>query len=136
MAAAVILEADLVAAIQPAAGTPPSAVAGPQADICTIIDTPTRATLTPGMGTAAPGMDTATGTDTATGDTGMTISIIIIVFLSGSSRIGIQDGAITIGDILTTGITGIMGTTIPIITTRTTATIPAKTDLRGPASKC
>ena len=133
--AVVILEADFMV-VRLAVDAPPSAVAGSQADICTIIDTPTRATLTPGMGTVAPGTDTVTGTDTATGDTGMMISIIIIVFLSGSFRTGIQAGAITIGGILTTRTTGITGTTTPIITTRTTATIPAKTDPREPASKC
>ena len=112
-----------------AAGVPPTVAAGllDKPATCAVINTPTRATLTPGTETGAP------GTDTATGDTGTMISTIIIVFLSGSSRTGIQGGGITIGDILTTRITGM---TIPIITTRTTATIPAKTDLRGPASKC
>src|SRR6266404_3421786 len=117
MAAVVILEADFMV-VRPAVDAPPSAVAGllDKPATCAVVDTPTRATLTPGMGTAAP------GTDTATGDTGTMISIIITVFLSGSFRTGIQPGAITIGDILTTRITGITGTTTPIITTRTTAT--------------
>jgi hypothetical protein len=161
MEAVVIPEADLVVAIRPAADAPPSAVAGPpeQADICRI-GTPTQATPTPGMGTVAPGMGTVapgmgtvapgmgtvapgTGTpapgmgtvvpgmDMVTGaDMGATRSTII-GFLSGSFRIGIQDGGITITDTLITRITR---TTIPIITTRTTATTLAETNQR--ASKC
>jgi hypothetical protein len=158
MEAVVIPEADLVVAIRPAADAPPSAVAGPpeQADICRI-GTPTQATPTPGIGTVAPGMGTVapgmgtvapgmgtvapgTGTpapgmgtvvpgmDMVTGaDMGATRSTII-GFLSGSFRIGIQDGGITITDTLITRITR---TTIPIITTRTTATTLAETNQRA-----
>jgi hypothetical protein len=149
LAAAVIPEADLMVVIRRAAGTPPSLVAGAldRPAICTIIGTPTRATLTPGMEpvapgtetltpgmepvapgteTVAPGMETVTGTDMAkTADT-------IIVFPSVSFRIGIQDGGTMITGILIIRITLM---TIPIITTRTittrtTATL-AKTDQRA-----
>jgi len=121
--------------IRRAAGTPPSLVAGAldRPAICTIIGTPTRATLThgmetvaPGTETVAPGMETVTGTDMAkTADT-------IIVFPSVSFRIGIQDGGTMITGILIIRITRM---TIPIITTRTittrtTATL-AKTDQRA-----
>ena len=114
--------------IRQAADAPPSLVAGALARpaICTIIGTATRATLTHGMETVAPGTETVTGTDMAkTAGT-------IIVFPSVSFRIGIQAGGTTISGILIIRITRM---TIPIITTRTitirtTATL-AKTDQRA-----
>ncbi len=53
--------------IRQAADAPPSLVAGVLARpaICTIIGMPTRATLTHGMETVAPGTETVTGTDMA-----------------------------------------------------------------------
>src|SRR6266478_2324216 len=121
LAAAVIPEEDLMVVIQQAADTRPSLVAGAldRPAICTIIGTPTRATLTHGT-------DTVTGTDMAkTAGT-------IIVFPLVSFRIGIQDGGTMITGILIIRITRM---TIPIITTRTitirtTATL-AKTDQRA-----
>jgi hypothetical protein len=83
---------------------------------------PGTGTPAPGMGTVVPGMDMVTGADM-----GATRSTII-GFLSGSFRIGIQDGGITITDTLITRITR---TTIPIITTRTTATTLAETNQRA-----
>ena len=126
-----------------AADTVPSVVAGlfDQAATCTITDPPTRATLTPGTETVAPGTETvapgmetvAPGTDAATGADmvrkGSTSTII--VFLSDSFRIGIQDGGTTITGTLITRITRM---TIPTITTRTMAPTLAETD--QPASKC
>lgn len=76
------------------------------------------------MGIQAPGMGIhgteaqALGMDTAISTT------IITDFLSGSSRIGIQDGDIMTTD---TPIIRIMDTTIPIIITPTAATIRATT---------
>ena len=84
------------------------------------------ATLAPGMATLVPGMATLVpGTATLAPGTGMAIGTTIITdFLSGSSRIGIQDGDIMITD---TPIIRIMDTTIPIIITPTAATIRATT---------
>ena len=112
--------------IRRAADTPPSLVAGAldRPAICTIIGTPTRATLTPGMETVAPGMETVTGTDMAkTAGT-------IVVFPSVSFRIGIQDGGTTITGILIIRITRMTIITTRTITTRTTATL-AKKDQRA-----
>src|SRR5258708_35390119 len=91
LAAAVIPEADLMVVIRQAADAPPSLVAGALARpaICTIIGTPTRATLTHGMETVAPRTETVTATDTAkTAGT-------IIVFPSLSFRIGHHHGDTT-----------------------------------------
>lgn len=110
--------------IRRAADAPPSAVAQALDQPAT----PTRATLTHGMATLTHGTDTVTGADMAKR---RSMSTIIIGFLSGSFRIGIQDGGITITDTLITRITRM---TIPITIIRTTATTLAETDQR--ASQC
>jgi hypothetical protein len=97
---------------------------------------PGTATLAPGMGTPAPGTATlAPGAGTLAPGTGMATGITIITdFLSGSSRIGIQDGGIMVdGDIMITDthIIRIMGTTIPIIITPTVPTTRATTGRRA-----
>jgi hypothetical protein len=137
-----------------AADTPPSAVAGlfDRPATCTIIGTPTRAMLTPGMETVAPGMETvapgmetvapgmetvAPGMETVTGADmakARSTSAIIIVFPLDSFRTGIQGGDTTITDITGTLITRITRMTIPIIITPTPLPTLAETDQR--ASQC